>query len=138
MGAHLDYGSRLSGEAYDKRIVELHQNLPPTLSSEMERRVRREELEAAIDYRLGRNFPKDRRDKLWETEERIEKRRIRLMFKYLFKNLFRKLFLHSAQSLANYVIEEYAKVLNRDELEMFFGKDELEHPSLPVDIEKAE
>lgn len=135
MKTELDHGLCLSGEEYDKRIVELHAILPPTLSPEMERQVRRKEMEIAIDYRLGCNFPKHRRDQLWEVQERVEKRRGRLMFKYLFRRFFSKVFAHSAQNLAGYVVDEYAKVLSREELEKYFGKDEVRNPALPIDIE---
>lgn len=135
MKTELDHGLCLSGEEYDKRIVELHANLPPTLSPEMERQVRRKEMEIAIDYRLGCNFPKHRRDQLWEVQERVEKRRGRLMFNYLFRRFFSKVFVRSAQNLAGYVVDEYAKVLSREELENYFGKDEVRNPALPIDIE---
>ena len=136
MSVDLDYGTRLSGEEYDKRIVALHANLPPVLSTEMERKVRREELEITIDYRLGCNFPKYKRDMLWKVQEKVEKKRIFLIFKYLFRHIFKKNLVRSAQNLAGYLVDEYAKVLSQDELEMFFGKNEVENPNLPIDIEK--
>jgi len=130
----VDYGTKLSGEEYDKRIVALHENLPPTLSREMERQLRRDELETMIDYRLGRNFPKEKRDLLWKVQERVEKKRTLLMFKYLFRHLFKKSFVHSAQNVAGYLVDEYAKVLNKEELEMFFGQNEAADPALPIDM----
>lgn len=136
MSTELDHGPCLSGEEYDKRIVDLHKNLPPTLSREMERQVRRQEMDIAIDYRLGCNFPKHRRDQLWEVLKRVEKRRGRLMFKYLFRRFFSKVFARSAQNLAGYLVDEYAKVLSREELEKYFGKDEARDPALPIDLEK--
>lgn len=135
MSVNLDYGPRLSGEEYDKRIIALHANLPPILSPEKERLVRREELEITIDYRLGCNFPKYKRDMLWKVQEKVEKKRVLLIFKYLFRHIFKKALVRSAQNLAGYLVDEYAKVLSPDELEMFFGKNELENPNLPIDIE---
>lgn len=130
----VDYGTKLSGEEYDKRIVALHENLPPSLSQEMERQLRRKELEIMIDYRLGCNFPKEKRDLLWKVQEKIEKKRTLLMFKYLFRNLFKKPFIHSTQNLAGYLVDEYAKVLSKEELEMFFGQNEAADPALPIDM----
>ncbi len=135
MKTELSHGPCLSGEEYDKRIVELHANLPPTLSPEMERQVRHKEMDIAIDYRLGCNFPEHRRDQLWEVQERVKKRRGRLMFKYLFRKIFSKVFVRSAQNLAGYLVDEYAKVLSREELEKYFGKDEARNPALPINIE---
>lgn len=130
----MDYGVKLSGEEYDKRVVALHENLPSTLSREMERQLRREELEAMIDYRLGCNFPKEKRDLLWKVQERIEKKRTLLMFKYLFRHLFKKSFVQNAQNLTGYLVDEYAKVLSKEELEMFFGQNEAADPALPIDM----
>ena len=135
MNTELDHGVCLSGEEYDKRIVDLHENLPPTLSPNMERQVRRQEMDIAIDYRLGCNFPKHRRDQLWEVQEQLEKRRVRLMFKYLFRRFFSKVLARRAQDLAGYLVDEYAKVLSREELEKYFGKDEARDPALPIDLE---
>ena len=130
----MNYGTKLSGEEYDKRIVALHENMPSTLTREMERQLRRDELETMIDYRLGCNFPKERRDLLWKVQERIEKKRTLLMLKYLFRHLFKKSFVHSAQNLVGYLVDEYAKVLNKEELEMFFGQKEAADPALPIDM----
>ncbi len=130
----VDYGTKLSGEEYDKRIVALHENLPPTLSREMERQLRHDELETMIDYRLGCNFPKEKRDMLWKVQERVEKKRTLLMLKYLFRHLFKKSFVHSAQNVAGYLVDEYAKVLNKEELEIFFGQNEAADPALPIDM----
>lgn len=135
MSSNLDYGPRLSGEEYDKRIIALHANLPPVLSPEKERQIRREELEITINYRLGCNFPKYKRDMLWKIQEKVEKKRVFLIFKYLFRHIFRKALVHSAQNLAGYLVDEYAKVLSQDELEMFFGTEEAKNPNLPIDIE---
>ena len=132
----MDYGTNLSGEEYDKRVVALHENLPHALSREMEKQLRREELEAMIDYRLGRNFPKEKRDLLWKVQERIEKKRTLLMLKYLFRHFFKKSFVQSAQNLAGYLVDEYATVLSKEELEMFFGKNEAADPALPIDMNK--
>ena len=135
MNTELDHGPCLLGEEYDKRIVELHANLPSTLSSEMERQVRRKEMDIAIDYRLGCNFPNHRRDQLWEVQERVEKKSGRLMFKYMFRRFFLKDFAQSAQNLAGYLVAEYAKVLSQKELEQYFGKDEARNPALPIDLD---
>ena len=130
----MNYGTKLSGKEYDKCIVSLHENLPSLLSREMERQLRRDELEIMIDYRLGCNFPKVKRDLLWKVQERTEKKRTLLIFKYLFRHLFKKSFVHSAQNLAGYLVDEYAKVLSKEELEMFFGQNEVADPALPVDM----
>lgn len=132
----LDYGVRLSGEEYDRAIVALHSNLPPVPSREQQREVRRKELNLTIDYRLGRDFPSSRREALWHVQQKLEKRRLGLMLKYLLRRFFSKRLIQEAQGLAGYVIDAYATVLNKAELEQFFGKEEVRHPGLPVEPEQ--
>jgi hypothetical protein len=98
--------------------------------------VRRRELELAIDHRLGRDFPLERREALWAAKERVEKKRLRLGVKFLVKRLFAKNVNKEAQGLAGYMVDEYAKVLNAAELESFFGLKKGERPELPIDIDE--
>jgi hypothetical protein len=59
-----------------------------------------------------------------------------LIFKYLLRTLFAKSLTRDAQGLAGYLVDEYAKVLNRAELESFFGTEEAQHPALPIDLDQ--
>jgi len=133
MHEDLNYGPRLTDDEYERRIVELHRCLPPMPTADQDREVRRQELDLAIDHRLGRDFPRDRRDALWVAKERVEKRRLRLGLKFLFKRLFAKSIGREAQGLAGYMVDEYAKVLSKAELERFFGLKEGQRPALPID-----
>lgn len=132
----LDYGVRLTDEEYDQAIVTLHSRLPPVPSREQRREVRRRELELAIDHRLGRDFPRPRRDALWAVQQKVERRRLKLMFRYPFRRFFAKSLIKNAQGLGGYLVEAYGEVLNRAELEQFFGKEEVRHPALPVEPEQ--
>lgn len=129
-----DYGPRLTGGQYDRKVIELHGALPPKPTREQDRTVRRAELDIAIDYRLGVNFPGERRDALWAINERVERKRLRLIFKYIFKRIFSKSFQRAPQGIAGYLVSEYAKVLSKAELQAFFGADAVQTPSLPVDF----
>ncbi len=135
MQRELEYGPCLSEEEYERRMLELHRGLPPMPSPEQDREARREELELAIDHRLGRGFPKERRAALWAVQERIEKKRLRLGLKYFLRQLVSSLFVRHAESLAGYAAEEYGKVLSPEELRCFLGLKEGEEPALPVDVE---
>ena len=135
MPRELAYGPCLTQEEYERRILELHRNLPPLPSPEQDRQARREELELAIDHRLGRGFPKDRRAALWAVHERIEKKRVLLGLKFLLRRFVTSLFARHAASLAACVAEEYAKVLSPEELRCFLDLKEGEAPALPVDVE---
>ena len=133
MAVRLNYGPRLSDEEYERKIVELHCGLPPMPTKEQDREVRRQELELAIDHRLGRDFPSDRREALWAAKERVEKKRLWLGVKFLFRKLMPKSLAESADALAGYMADEYAKVLSKEELNSFFGLRESERPKLPID-----
>lgn len=130
-----DYGSRLTDEEYERRILSLYRSLPPLPSPDQDREVRRQELNLAIDHRLGRGFPEARRSALWVVQQRIQRRRLRLGMKYLLRRFVARFFASDAQSLAGYAAEEYAKVLSPGELKRFLDLKEGEPPALPVDIE---
>lgn len=135
MQSELEYGPRLTDAEYEKRIVSLYRGLPPMPSPEQDQEIRRQELNLAIDHRLGRAFPEERRSALWAAQQRVEKKRLRLAMKYLLHRLVTKLLVRHAQSLAGYAAEEYAKVLSPEELRRFLDLKEGEPPSLPIDIE---
>jgi hypothetical protein len=136
MNEDFDHGPRLTGEEYEKRIIELYRDLPPEPSKEQEKQVLRQELELAIDHRLGQNFPLNRREALWAINERADKTRLRLMFKYFLRKIFAKTLARDAQDLAGFLVDEYSKVLSKTELECFFGKEEARNPSLPIDLDQ--
>jgi hypothetical protein len=129
----LNHGPRLSQEEYERQIIALHSGLPPCPSKEQDLRVRRKELDLAVDHRLGRDFPQERREALWAIQQRIERKRLRLMFKHLLKRLFARGLTRDAQNLAAYLVDEYATVLTEAELDAFFGADESRNPALPIE-----
>lgn len=116
-----EHGPRLSGPEYDRRIVALHSGLPPRLGRNQQTELRRVELELSIDYRLGVDFPADRRDQLWAVAQRIERRRLRLIFRYLMRRLRPHGTEMGAADMAGYLVQEYSRVLNETELEAFLG-----------------
>lgn len=128
-----NYGARLSDEEYDRAIIALHSNLPAVPSLKTRRDVRRCELDLAIDHRLGREFPRSKRDALWSIQQSVEKRRLWLALKYLLRRTLSRKLVKDAQALAGYLVEAYATVLTQEELEQFFGAEEAWHPALPVD-----
>ena len=136
MPEELSHGPRLTDEEYEKRIIELHRRLPPMPTEEQDRQVRLTALNLAIDHRLGRDFPKERRELLWAIQQQVEKRRLWLAFKYPFRRIFSKTLARGAQGLAGYLVDEYAKVLTKSELKSFFGLDEEQRTALPIDIDQ--
>jgi len=138
MAKSFDHGQRLTLEEYQRKITELYAKPSPASSEAEERAIRRQELELNIDHRLGCRFPKERRDALWAIQEQVEKRRFRLVFKYFFRRLFAKWLARDAQQLANFLVEEYAKVLTPEELQAFFGLSPGETPVLPIDTDQLD
>lgn len=137
----LGYGECISGKEYDRRIAELHRHASPMPSKEEDREIRRKELNLAIDHRLGIKFPQNRRDQLWEVMEHVERKRLWLGLKYVFKKmLMRKAvskgLVYKANGLAGIMVDEFAKILNTQELYRFFQLKPGEHPSLPVDSDE--
>lgn len=129
----MQHGRRLSEKEYERRIVALHSGLPPSPDRETCERIQRSELDLTIDFRLGVDFPRERREALWHIQRQIEGRRARLFIHWVL-GLFSYRRLHGrATKLAKGVVDEYGKVLTRPELEAFFGQEEVESPSLPWD-----
>jgi hypothetical protein len=135
MREELNHGPRLSDGEYEKRIVELHRGLPPMPTEAQDRQVRRMALELAVDHRLGRDFPRERRELLWAVQQRVEKRRLWLAFTYPFRKFFAKSLARGAQGLAGYLVDEYAQVLTAAELRSFFSLADGQHPALPIDLD---
>lgn len=129
----LGHGPRLSGAEYDRLIVALHEDLPEVPSREQDRLTRQKELHLTIDYRLGKNFPAKQREALWNVQERVERKRGRLLWKYLVRKLIGGSINREAQGLAGFLVDEYAKVLNQAELECYLGEEEVGRPGLPID-----
>jgi hypothetical protein len=127
----LGHGPRLSQKEYERRIVELYSGLPPRPGKELQTQIRHRELDLTIDHRLGQNFPAARREALWKIQQRIEKKRLRLGLYWLTHFITYKWLYRRANQVAQFVIDEYAKVLTKVELQAYFGQEESEHPVLP-------
>ena len=70
---------------------------------------------------------------LWAIQERVEKRRGRLMLRYLLRRLVPGSLEKGATDLSRYLVAEYREVLTREELERFFGETEARDPRLRID-----
>jgi len=129
----LGHGSRLSDREYEQQIVALYDGLQPSPGKETEAKIHRRELDLTIDHRLGKDFPEARRDELWNIQQRVEKKRLRLMFHWLLHFISYRWLYARANKLAGYLVDEYAQVLTKDELQAFFDLGENERPALPID-----
>ena len=125
-----EYGPRLTDEEYDRAIVDLHRGMSAMPTREEDRALRRRALYLAIDHRLGRNFPQERREALWKASERVESKRIWIGLTYLIRSLAGGR--AHAEALTKALAREYNRVLSPSELEQFLGSTPL---TLPVDRE---
>jgi hypothetical protein len=130
-----DYGVRLTDEEYERRIIDLQRAMPPMPTAEEDRARRRRELDLAVDYRLGQDFPQARRDELWAAAERVESKRVSLGARYLLDMLIAPLRRQHATALTRMLSREYSKVLTPPELRAFLGLGKGGEPTLPVDTE---
>ncbi len=124
MADDLGYGRRLSGEEYDRRVVALYEGAPAMPTKAEDAAIRRQELDISIDYRLGVDFPAEKREAIWEIMQRVEKRRLWLGAKYGLRRLFSRQMDDEAPSgdvnaLAGFMSDELAEVLNERELRAF-------------------
>jgi hypothetical protein len=86
-----------------------------------------------IDHRLGQEFPVQLRKELWQIHERIEKKRLKLAARFLFRKLSTRARSSQANSLAALMVDEYAKVIGREDAQQFFGLKPGEQPTLPIE-----
>ncbi|HEX8989147.1 MAG TPA: hypothetical protein VF816_14410 [Rhodocyclaceae bacterium] len=133
MTKDLGYGPRLSVEEFEKAIVALYAGQPADPGRLAALEIRRRELDLMIDHRLGRDYPQRRRDELWEIQRQVERRRWRLVFGWLWHAVSYRPLHRQANRLANYLVEEYAKVLSPEELRAYFDLREGDKPGLPLD-----
>lgn len=126
----LAFGPVLSDEVYQSRVVALYTGLPDQLSPEQETQIRRKSLDFAIDHRLGVGFPADRREAMWQVQQRIHRNHVRVAGALIFTGLFRLLAptrwaarLGWTQG-SSYVRNQFGRVLDPNELEHFLGDPE--------------
>lgn len=117
------HGRKLTRQEYERAVVQLFQEAGGIGSTpEEQRKLRRDELNLAIDYRLGIDFPQARRDSLWQLQEEIERRRIRMLVKSLAVWLLpRVMGERRAAALVRQLVAEYANVLSPEEMQALFG-----------------
>ncbi|MCU7906514.1 MAG: hypothetical protein KZQ76_11875 [Candidatus Thiodiazotropha sp. (ex Epidulcina cf. delphinae)] len=100
--------------------------------------IRRQELNLSIDYRLGVDFPRQKREALWEIMQKVEKRRLWLGLKYglrmlFFRNSIPKHLPEKADVLAGFLIDAFSGILNERERYSFFELEPGEKAALPLD-----
>jgi len=139
MGSHTlsKYSPRLSEQEYEQGIAELYKQAAEGQLSAAPQNpdniIKEKEFQLTIDYRLGINFPAEKREALWKAKERAEMQKLRLIGKYFKVSLKKRAFADGMQIMLERMMEEFSKVLTPDELNAFMALQEGEKPVLPID-----
>ena len=137
------YGRLLSPEEYDRQISRVHDRAlaevgPSASRAELDRRVRRLEVDLAIDRRLGVDFPPEKRAELLEIRERVDKQRRRLVFRMIGRAISRRNFADEMQGLVKSMVHELSSGLTEDELSRFLGIRDASEAALPLDPDQID
>jgi len=132
------YGSCLSEEEYIQKLTELQeQNATRMPSGEtpesIAKRNTAQELELHIDFRLGMNFPEEKRVCMRRLHHAIQLRKEELVTRLSTGKLTRERFVTAMQKLTQSMAREYAKILDTEELQMFLDIEPNTLPVLPID-----
>jgi len=111
----LPYGPTITQQQLEARVLALHNNAPPIPTPQQDRRIRHGELNAMIDHKLGVEFPVDRRERLWDVQQRLDRKRLLHVLKGFITNP-----LSPSEALDKPKIRGFAQVLNENELQAFF------------------
>ena len=115
-----DHGRRLSQAEYEHAVVALYDGgAQDHVGSPDDVARMRAELNLAIDYRLGVDFPALRREALWRIQQRIEQKRLRLLANSILARVFPWWRHVRVNGLIGYMMREYEQVLNPAELRAF-------------------
>jgi hypothetical protein len=113
------HGRKLTQKEFEYSITKLFEG-HEEINSDL---IERKELELTIDYRLGINFPKERRDKLWLVHKKIENKRKYILANSLITNLLTHIIGdYKVSKLIRYMLKEYSQVLSTDEMNDFFDQ----------------
>lgn len=111
----LPYGPTITQQQLEDRVLALHNNAPPIPTPQQDRRIRHGELNAMIDHKLGVDFPFDRRERLWDVQQRLDRKRLLHVLKGFVTNP-----LSPSEALDKPQIRGFAQVLDENELQAFF------------------
>lgn len=134
------YAPRLSTEEYQQAVAALYrratEGLLPGAQGDIEQALKTAEFNLAIDYKLGINFPQEKRAALLAAKRRAEKQRLRLVGKFLQKSIREKSFASGMQIWVEHLAAEFSKVLSPQELNVFMELQAGGKPVFPIEADK--
>lgn len=110
------HGRRLSLREYEAGITALHSNVPANPDVATRKRLAAAELDLLIDYRLGVQFPAERRTALHRIHQHYQKRLSRQLLLFFSHWLLE----HGQHRIATRLLRDFAHVLTHDEFLAFF------------------
>lgn len=134
MGQAVEFGRRISGEEYDRRVAELYNGVPAVPDEKLDLELRRRELDLQIDHRLGVEFPVERRKRLFEVQRELDRVGPVSLLRYALGLVMPWFLLRHSRLLARDTVRAYAKVLSEEELRQFLDLEAgTPVPGMPVD-----
>lgn len=129
------YGRCLTEAEYSKRLAELFQGIDYTVSGEVvQEQIAANEFNLLIDFKLGVDFPKDKRDALGEARNRVLKHHELLAGRFQAGELSaEELALQIQQKIPAMMAEEFSKILPAEDLEKLLGLVDGQVPEIPAD-----
>lgn len=126
---HKEHKKRMSEKEYLERISKLYEKIrsesPANENEEtLLKRYRDAEFDLTVEYRLGPDFPVERREALRAIHQHIHNQMEELKKKYLSGNLQKQEFVDLMQALTAEMAEKFASVLTQEEMIAFFGQGE--------------
>ncbi|WP_265211977.1 hypothetical protein [Herbaspirillum lusitanum] len=121
MPSDLNHGPKLTRQQFDRAVVELYERQGHTLGTPHDAELRQRELNLLIDYRLGRDFPADRRIQLWKIQQRIEQRRFRTLAQSVLVKILPRVKINRFNVLLGFARQSYSEVLTSQEIAAFLS-----------------
>lgn len=115
-----EYMERISG-LYEKIRAESAANEEEAILFE---RYHDAEFDLTVEYRLGQDFPAERREALRAIHQQVQNQTEELRKKYASGDLREREFLDLMQASTTDMAEKYATVLTQEEMTAFFGHGE--------------
>jgi hypothetical protein len=134
------YGPRLSSDEYEQAVVELYRRAAEGRvgagQGDVAQALKDGEFNLAIDHKLGKNFPAEKRQALLEAKRRAEKQRLRLVGRFIRKCVRERKFASGMQVWLEHLAEAFSKVLSAEELNAFISERPGEKPIFPIEADK--
>lgn len=116
----------MNEKEYMKRVSSLFEKIRAESAANEEeetlfKRYRDAEFDLTVEYRLGPDFPTERREALRAVYQQVQNHTEELRKKYLSGDLQKQEFVDLMQSSTADTVKKYATVLTQEEIAAFFG-----------------